>query len=218
MATPVPPGPARPPSPSAVEFERWLVAARGGSLDDLGRVLDACRGYLHALADGELGSTIRPKAGASDVVQDSLIDAQKGFDGFRGRSRDEFLAWVRQILQHNLTDLARKYREVAARRVDREEPFDPGTTFGHRLVDSGTPPDGRAARAEEEDALRRAVARLPAAYQKVLALRYRDGRNWDEVGAALARTPGAARKLWFRAVERLKLEMTPRHDLSPPPV
>jgi hypothetical protein len=50
------------------------------------------------IAEAELGSTLRPKAGASDLVQESLLDAQKGFGRFEGTTREDFYAWVGQVV------------------------------------------------------------------------------------------------------------------------
>jgi RNA polymerase sigma-70 factor (ECF subfamily) len=56
-------------------------------------------------------------------------------------------------------------------------------------------------------ALDRALQRLPAEYQQVVILRYHEGRSFAEVGAALGKSEDAAKKLWLRAVRRLRSEM-----------
>lgn len=201
------PRPEPPLSSPAAEFAGWLRAARYGSRADLGRALEACRAYLQLIAESELGATLRAKVGSSDVVQESLLDAHRGFPHFRGTTRDEFLAWVGQILRHNLLDLARRYREADARRVDRERPLDPAAAPVAELEDDGTPPDRRAVRAEDAARLRAALGRLSDDYQQVIQLRHHDRLGWDEIAAMIGRTPEAARKLWFRAVERLRLEL-----------
>jgi RNA polymerase sigma-70 factor (ECF subfamily) len=191
-------------------FAAWLDAARQGSDDDLGRVLEAYRGYLLGVAEGELGSTLRPKAGASDVVQDSLLEARTGFDRFRGTTPEEFFAWVLMILRRNLADLARRYRTAGCRAVGREEPLArslPGTIPARTV-----PPPDRAAAAEDADRLRAAIARLPADVRAVLTWRHEDRLGWEEIGARLGKTADAVRKVWFRAVERLRHELGTADD------
>jgi RNA polymerase sigma factor (sigma-70 family) len=61
-------------------------------------------------------------------------------------------------------------------------------------------------------AMRQALERLPADYQRVLKLRHQQGQSFPDIAQALGRSVGAVRELWFRAVERLKEEMKGRHD------
>ena len=53
-----------------------LAAARTGSSEALGQALQACRGYLLLLAERELDPDLRAKGGASDVVQETFLEAQ----------------------------------------------------------------------------------------------------------------------------------------------
>jgi RNA polymerase sigma-70 factor (ECF subfamily) len=194
-------------APAADGFAAWLAASRAGSADDLGRVLEACRGYLLAVAEDGLGSTLRPKAGASDLVQESLFEARAGFAGFRGTTRDEFLAWATTILRRNLADHARRFRTAERRAVGREEPL-------AAAVQAVGPhcPAGRAEAAEDAARLRAALARLPDEARAVIRWRHEDGLEWDEIGARLGKSGEAGRKVWFRAVERLRRELDPGDD------
>lgn len=206
-----PPGPSEMPSPGT--FRDWLKAARGGAQPELGRILESCRAYLQLIAENELGSTLRPKAGASDLVQESLLDAQRGFERFQGSTREEFLAWVAQILRNNLTDLARRYRTADRRAIGREQPL-LGEPYAETLTNGQDAPSAQAVRAEDEQRLRAAIARLPDEARLVLAWRQHDRLDWAAIGVRLGKSAEAARKVWFRAIERLRAELgeNDRHD------
>src|SRR5262245_22195718 len=90
-----------------------IRAARHGSPDALAWLLEQCRPYLLLVANEELESGLRPKVAASDVVQDSMIEAQRDFAQFRGDTQDDLVAWLRRILLHNLADAHRYYQETA---------------------------------------------------------------------------------------------------------
>src|SRR5262249_1313717 len=91
--------------PSAVqEFESCLAAARTGSTDALGRLLDEYRPYLLGIANEEFDADLRARGGPSDLVQESLMEASRDFANFRGRQQEELLAWLRGILRNNLAD------------------------------------------------------------------------------------------------------------------
>lgn len=191
-------------------FATWLTAARNGSGDDLGRALEACRGYLLAIAQVELGSTLRPKAGASDLVQESLLDAHNGFARFNGHTREELLAWLGRILRFNLADLGRRYRTAERRTINREEAIT--TDMPAAIVPTPIGPAEQLIAAEEAVRLRAAIARLPNEARDAITWRHQDQLSWDEIGRRLGKSADAARKVWFRAVERLREELHPRHD------
>ena len=87
--------------------------------EEPGRTLERFRAYLRLLARLQLDPRLRPKIDPSDVVQQTLLHAYRGLDGFRGRSDGELAAWLRQILARNLAHAARDLAR-ARRDVDRE--------------------------------------------------------------------------------------------------
>src|SRR6516165_11883047 len=99
---------------------QWLAAARAGSREALGAGLETCRRYLLLVADREIHPDLRAKGGASDLVQDTFLEAQRDFDQFHGASADELRAWLRRLLLNNVANFTRQYRERAKRDVGRE--------------------------------------------------------------------------------------------------
>src|SRR5438874_1780252 len=83
-------------------------AMEPGQGEDLGRFLE----YLHLLARLRLGPRLRAKVDPSDIVQETLMDAHKGWAKFRGSSEAELMAWLRQILAHNLADAAKAQKKA----------------------------------------------------------------------------------------------------------
>jgi hypothetical protein len=68
-----------------------LAAARRGSREALGQSLEACRRYLLAIADRQLDQDLQAKGGASDLVQETFLEAQRDFGQFHGPSPDELI-------------------------------------------------------------------------------------------------------------------------------
>ncbi len=99
---------------------QWLPAARAGSTEALGQLLEACRGYLLLIAEQEIDPELRAKGGASDLVQETFLKAHRHFDRFQGDSETELLAWLRRLLLNNLANFARQYRDTNKRRLGRE--------------------------------------------------------------------------------------------------
>src|SRR5262245_33601578 len=99
------------------DFPAWLAAARDGSRDALGKALEACRRYLLDVARHELDVSLQAKGGASDLVQDTFLEAQRAFDRFHGNSGGELRTWLRRLLHHQATKFGRRYRTTQKRRL-----------------------------------------------------------------------------------------------------
>src|SRR5690242_5684865 len=102
------------------ELEALIQAARDGSGTALGHLLEASRPYLLHVANQELDQELCSKAGASDLVQETFLEAQQGFAGFRGRNEAELRRWLRQMLRNNLANFARGFRGTRKRDTGRE--------------------------------------------------------------------------------------------------
>src|SRR5215469_11026738 len=111
---------------------QWLALARAGSPEALGQVLETFRGYLLLVAGRELDPELRAKGGASDLVQDTFLEAQRDFGQYHGASGDELRAWLRRLLLNNVANFTRQYRERAKRDVGREIPLEAGRSSHDR--------------------------------------------------------------------------------------
>jgi len=193
---------------------QWLPAARAGSREALGNLLEAARQYLLSIARQEFDPDLRAKNSPSDVVQETFVEAQRDFGQFRGDTEAELLAWLRQLLLHRVGKLRRRYRDTQKRRLAREvalggDDSSDGTALG--LAADVPSPSGQAMAHEQDEALQEALGRLPEEYRRVITLRHEEQLPFEEIGRLLQRSPDAARKLWARAVERL------HEELDPPP-
>jgi RNA polymerase sigma-70 factor (ECF subfamily) len=191
--------------------------ARNGCGEALGQLLEGCRQYLLLVTNHELDLALRKKMGASDLVQETFLDAQRDFENFRGRSEADLLGWLRQILLNNLSDAKRRYRGTAKRQVSREVRLS-GAGNRRRVAATSAAADVRspswfAMRREEADAMRGAIQRLADDHRRVIVLRNLELRSFAEIASLMDRSEAAVRKLWARAIESLTREMAgDRHD------
>jgi len=186
-----------------------LRAARGGSVEALGGLFESCRSYLLRIAHQELRPSLQAKLDAADLVQETFIEATRDFPHFQGETAAQLFGWLRGILRHNLTDLTRRF-ETCCRCLSQEvrlsgkigdvagrsSPFIQQMTICEQLIAQ-----------EQRHALEDALQQLPLSYRQVLHLRYGEQRSFAEIGDQLRRSPEAARKLWHRALERLRQDM-----------
>ncbi|MCI0464317.1 MAG: sigma-70 family RNA polymerase sigma factor [Gemmataceae bacterium] len=192
---------------SAQEAGLWLSAARAGSREALGRALEACRRYLLHIAQQEVTPALQVKGSASDLVQETFLEAHRAFERFHGGSEAELRAWLRRLLLHHAAKLGRRYRTTQKRRLTREQALEAGIQFGHPMDDLRTAlptPSAQIIEQEQAEALQRALERLPDDYRRVILLRYQEGRSFEEIGRLMQRSANAARLLWLRAIERVR--------------
>jgi RNA polymerase sigma-70 factor, ECF subfamily len=192
-------------------IDEWIEAARGGSVEAFGQLIETCRSYLLSVANRELSLELRAKLGASDLVQETACEAQQCFHQFSGLHRDEFLGWVRTILLNNLSNVRRAYQDTAKRQLSRELSLDDSNVgLKQGLPALQLAPDDETVVKEQARLVQAAIERLPEPFRNVIYLRHREHCSFAEIAGRCDRTVDAARKLWQRAVERLAEEL----DLS----
>jgi RNA polymerase sigma-70 factor (ECF subfamily) len=191
--------------------EDLIGQARGGDAPALGRLLDQYRDYLALVARSLIGPALRARLDPSDLLQETFLEAHRDFARFEGRGESDLLAWLRKILVRNLADQARRHRTMG-RDLRREESLEALLEKSDRplqgvLAAPASSPSEQASRREQDVLLADALARLPSNYRDVILLRNMDHLSFEEVARRMNRSPGAARMLWVRALERLNREL-----------
>ncbi len=185
-----------------------IQQARQGDEECRQRLFELCRSYLGLVARAQVESWLRTKVDASDLVQETLLEAHRDFHRFQGQSEQEWLAWLRKILNHNAADFVRHYRGTEKRQIRREKrlaaPAD-STPGGILEPAAATPtPSQEFFRLDRELRVTAALAQLPPDYQEVIVLRNLERLSFHEVAERMQRSRPAAQMLWMRAVKKLQ--------------
>lgn len=193
------------------QFEELIQRTRAGDRTAENELLEKCRSYVSLIARAQIEGWMRTKFDASDLVQQTLLEAHQGLEHFQGQTEAEWLGWLRGILNHNTLDFARKYQGAAKRDVKREFSID---RTGQRsdqsgpqrweLPDQGETPSRILLNREQEILMAEAVAQLPADYQEVIMLRNLQRLSFKDVAERMQRSPGAVQMLWLRALNQLQ--------------
>jgi RNA polymerase sigma-70 factor (ECF subfamily) len=188
--------------------QQLLLEARGGDKKALGKLLDHFRTYLLLLARVQLGHQLQAKVDASDLVQQTLLEAHRDFDQFRGTAPAELQSWLRRVLATNLANLVRHYRGTQRRDVRREQTLaddlDQSSQWSGVLAACTGTPSQSATRREEGLLLAQALERLPAHYCEVIVLRHVEQLPFAEIARRTGRTEDSVQKLWSRGLARLR--------------
>jgi RNA polymerase sigma-70 factor, ECF subfamily len=197
--------------PRRDDCARQLAVARAGSKEALGELLEVCRAYLLKIAAECLDPKLISKADAADMVQETFLEAHRDFVHFRGADESALRAWLRRLLLNNVANFFRRFRTGGKRAVDLEVAVG-ADALAARIwgVSSDPAPSDRVSAEEQVQLLDRALTRLPDEYRRVLHLRYREQRSYEEIGGEMLFTSNAARKLATRAVRALQLQFERR--------
>jgi RNA polymerase sigma-70 factor (ECF subfamily) len=165
--------------------------------------------WLRLLARNEIDSRFAGKFDASDAVQQTLMEAWKGWENFRGSEEPQRLAWLRQILAHQLAHLARHYAGTQKRDLAREVSIEHTLHQSAQRLDAMLPardasPSGQAIAREQRLQLAEVLERLPDDYRQVILLRNIEELSHEEIAERMQRSVGAVRMLWVRALAALR--------------
>jgi len=172
-----------------------------------GQLLERYRPRLYRKAMQALGPHIRGRVGASDIVQNTMLDAERGFAQFSGSTLEEFEAWLlithrRGILREILKHEAGKRQIAKERRLTEQGPAD--SCISADPAASGPTPSVCVMRREQTAQITKALNGLPRAQQAAVALRYLQGRSVSEIAEILGRTSSATEGLLKRGMANLR--------------
>ncbi|MBI3860563.1 MAG: sigma-70 family RNA polymerase sigma factor [Planctomycetia bacterium] len=195
--------------PAAGNPEELLCQAKSGREASLGALLELYRSYLGLLARVEIGRRLQGKVDASDLVQETFLEAHRNFARFEGTNERQFLNWMRQILAARVANLVRHYVGTQGRDVRLEQDLAAQLDQSSQLLDGGlmaecSSPSQLASGREQAVLLADALSKLPEDYRDVIVLRHLEGLTFPEVAGRMDKTLDSVEKLWVRGLARLR--------------
>jgi RNA polymerase sigma-70 factor (ECF subfamily) len=172
----------------------------------VGQTLDRYRAYLDLLARARLPARLRQQLGASDIVQQTLLQAHRKREQFRGHSDAEFRAWLRTILARLLADAARRCgSDHAGRAQSLERALEESSVRLERwLATDDSSPSQKVLWEERMLELAEALARLPEDQRTALELRYLEGLSVAETCSRMGRGTSSVANLLYRGLKTLR--------------
>ena len=146
----------------------------------------------------------RSPADADDIVQEAMLRAWRGFDGFRGT---DVKPWLLAIVRNCFVTAHGKKRQISMHDAEDQN--------GAAFPDDGPDPEVLAIAADHGRKLNRMVAKIPEEFREVLVLRemedlsYRDiaritGAPIGTVMSRLARARAMLKQRWLEQVEGVR--------------
>ena len=185
--------------------------ARDGDEDAMGALVARYRRYLYRIACDQLASDIRPRVDPSDVVQESCLEFHRDLHTFRGAEEAELLAWLKQIVQRNVSNTIRRHVHTAKRTIKKErslaDPCGTDCTLEQQLQADQSTPSKRIRHGEAMEMLERALQQLPKHQGEAVRLRYIHGWTLEQLSNHFERSQMAVAGLLKRGLRALRSQL-----------
>jgi len=172
-------------------------------------------GWLRLMARLQLDGRWDRKFDASDILQQTLLEAWKGESAFEGNTSAERIAWLRVILGRVIGHEVRKYdgtqmRDPARELVLQHSIDQSSILLDNMLVANVDTPSVAADNREQQTIIADALEALPEDYREVIVMRNLRGMSHAEIAEKMERSEPAVRMLWLRALKELKTSVLDR--------
>ena len=156
------------------------------------------RPSLALVARLQVESRFCGKFDASDIVQQTLMEAWRAEPQFRATTEAERVVWLRKFLARVLAhEVPHGSRGTLKRDLHRERSMEHSLDESSRqlnavFVSALTSPSENVARRKQDVLLAEILEKLPADYREVIILRNLEGLSHDEVAERMGRSPGSS--------------------------
>jgi RNA polymerase sigma-70 factor (ECF subfamily) len=168
--------------------EELMLGVRDGDLDAFGELVERHQASAWNAAYRFLGDA----AEAEDVAQQAFLNILEAADRYESSAR--FTTYLYRIVTRLCIDRSRKKQPV----------------YADELRARATPPSSPAEAAEQrerDEAVRAAIARLPARQRMAVVLRYYEGLSGAEIAAAMGASVKAVERLLARGRTGLEQDL-----------
>ncbi len=167
--------------------------------------------YLRMLARANARKAYQAKIGASDMVQQVMMQAVQGLDGFRGETEAEFRGWLRQILAHHLChldrDMHRDKRDVRREQSMEQRLAQSSLRLEALLAGDSPTPSQNVMIGEHLLKLSQAIESLPESQRDAIRLHYLEGMKLADVAEQMGKSTGAIAGLMHRGMKTLREQL-----------
>jgi RNA polymerase sigma-70 factor (ECF subfamily) len=173
--------------------------------------LERYRPYLQLLVRLEIDEHLKGKLDSSGVVQQTLLEIHRDRDQFLGSEEPQRLAWLRQVLAHNLADEVRRLgaqRRDVGREQSLQQALENSSARLEAWLTAEQPsPSQQLIRQEQLLRMAQALEELPDEQRQAIELHHLHGESLNEVATQMGRSRGAVAQLIFRGLRRLRQQL-----------
>jgi len=180
-------------------IQNLIQRALSGDQGAFAELLNRHKRLAYQLALG----IVKDPTEADDLVQESFIKAFRSLS--RYNPKYAFTTWLCKIVSNHCLDHLRR-RKIRAFSLD--EPIaGPNGAIKREIPDWTLNPEWLFARKQRMISIDQAIDSLPPRYRKVIVLRHKEDRSYEEISKILGIPLGTVKAQIFRARELLKKKL-----------
>jgi len=189
----------------SADTQHLLEQVQTGDSTAFERLFARHRDYLRRIIEMRMDRQLRSRLDASDVLQETHLEACGRVQEYIARRPMPFRLWLRKTAQQRLLRMRRAHVDAQNRAVDREVPLPARSSveLARQLLGKGATPSEQISRRELARAVRAAMGQLAEGDREILLMRNFEGLAVREVGCILDLDPGTVSRLHGRALMRL---------------
>ncbi len=177
--------------------EQIVERALAGDAEAFGEIVRRWERRIYALAYGILGR----EEEARDAAQETFVAAFRNLSGFRGEAKVS--SWLHRIAVNQCITRQRRARTRAESSLEAESATGTHQFAAHAHASPAHEAEGR----ERTEAVRRAVAALPAELREVIVLKEFEELTFQEIADALGVPLSTVKSRLYTALKQLRLRL-----------
>lgn len=160
-----------------------------------------------------MGSLLNRRMDVSDIVQQTMVSAHQQFGDFAGSQNEQVQAWLRHILQCNISTAIRDHLYTKKRALSLETSIDSSSQSKSAQDHNKQPatkapsPSMQVSQLEESLRLLNHLDQLPLDQATAVRLRYLECRSIHEIAEHFERSVTAVAGLIKRGIQNLRKTM-----------
>jgi RNA polymerase sigma-70 factor (ECF subfamily) len=191
----------------SAETQQLLEQARHGEPAALEQLFARHREWLRQAIILRLDRRVTARVDASDVLQETYLEAARRMADYLKRPEMPFALWLRWLAREKVLAYHRQHLAADKHAVSRELPplpVDSSAQFVGGMLGKGPTPSQALAAVELAERLRLALGQLDEDERDVILWRHFEQLANREVAQLLGISEAAANKRYIRALERLR--------------
>jgi RNA polymerase sigma-70 factor, ECF subfamily len=185
--------------------QELLNRLRSGDGGALALLFDYYRPRLRQMVQFRMHGGLSARIDASDVLQETFVDAFQQLAGYLRRPRVAFYVWLRGLTWERLLKLQERHLGAQCRTVERELPLpESSILLARALLANKASPSQAVVQEELRRRVQQGLARLSAPDREVILMRDFEGLTNSEAAQILNLSASATTMRYGRALYRLK--------------
>jgi RNA polymerase sigma-70 factor (ECF subfamily) len=197
------------------ETETLVSRAAEGDSKALAELMGRYTDRLKRMVQLRMDHRLQGRTGASDIVQEALIEAARRLSDYQRNPPMGFFLWLRSLTAERLLNAHRAHVGTQKRDVSREVslyrramPAAHSVSLARQLLGQFTSPTQAIVRAETQLLVQEVLNRMDPVDREILVLKYFEQLSTSEVASELEIKRSTAGKRYIAALKRLKQELS----------